>query len=116
MPASSPPTNAPKTTSALSAAIRASVADRGRFASSSALEVNASGCSASPRRRSARYAAASAGARRRITSSPCALGSNDFKVTLHLPVGDGVLPLPPFPFASGGEVIDELVAEPVPRD
>src|SRR5207248_7043182 len=42
--------------------------------------------------------------------------SNDLEVALELPVGDGVEPLAPFPLAGGGEVIDEVVAEPVPGD
>ena len=39
--------------------------------------------------------------------------SDDFEITLHLPIGDGILPLPPLPFARRGEVVDEIVAEPV---
>src|SRR5438067_2107816 len=42
--------------------------------------------------------------------------SDDFEVTLALPVGHGILPLAPLPFACRGKVIDEVVAEPVPRD
>ena len=41
--------------------------------------------------------------------------SDDFEVTLPLPVGDAVLPLTPLPLAGGGEVIDEEITEPVAR-
>src|SRR5262249_34200999 len=96
--------------SGLSAARRASVADTGFAASASALDVNASGCSRSPRNRIVRWAEASAGGRRLMSIS------NDFEIALHLPVGPAVLPLPPFPFARRREVLDEVVAEPVARD
>src|SRR5689334_12308206 len=39
--------------------------------------------------------------------------SNDLEIPLALPIGDGILPLPPFPFARRREVVDEIVAEPV---
>src|SRR5882672_229209 len=39
----------------------------------------------------------------------------DFEVALAFPIGDGVEPLTPFPFAGRGEMIDEIVAEPVAR-
>src|SRR5258706_959667 len=42
--------------------------------------------------------------------------SNDLEVALQFPVGHGVEPLAPFPLARGGEVLDEVVAEPVARD
>src|SRR5574340_995868 len=42
-------------------------------------------------------------------------GSDDLEIAAALPVGHRVLPLPPLPLASGGEVVDELVAEPVAR-
>src|SRR5438105_2986254 len=50
------------------------------------------------------------------TGLPLNESSNDLEVALELPVGDGVEPLAPFPLAGGGEVIDEVVAEPVPGD
>src|ERR1700682_4666427 len=37
----------------------------------------------------------------------------NFEVTLQFPIGDCIEPLPPFPLAGRGEVIDEVVAEPV---
>src|ERR1700682_2943451 len=37
----------------------------------------------------------------------------DLEVTLQLPIGDCIKPLPPFPLARRREVIDEVVAEPV---
>ena len=43
------------------------------------------------------------------------IGSDDFEVPLAFPVGDGIEPLTPFPFARRREVIDEVVAEPVAR-
>src|SRR5450631_571631 len=42
--------------------------------------------------------------------------SDDFEIALQFPVGDAVEPLPPLPLAGGGEMIDEVVAEPVARD
>src|SRR5262249_7226815 len=42
--------------------------------------------------------------------------SDDLEVALQLPIGHRVLPLAPFPFARGGEMIDEVVAEPVARN
>src|SRR5260221_14083707 len=41
--------------------------------------------------------------------------SDDLEVPLQFPVGDAVQPLAPFPFAGCGEVVDEVVAEPVAR-
>src|SRR5439155_2584053 len=41
--------------------------------------------------------------------------SYDLKIPLQLPVGDRIEPLPPLPFPSRREVIDEVVAEPVAR-
>src|SRR5690348_16910747 len=43
------------------------------------------------------------------------LCSYDFEVTLQFPIGYTVEPLPPFPFAGGGEVVDEVVTEPIAR-
>src|SRR5580765_8129815 len=42
--------------------------------------------------------------------------SDDLEVPPQLPIGHRVLPLAPFPLARGGEVVDEVVAEPVARD
>ena len=42
--------------------------------------------------------------------------SDDLEIALQFPIGHAVQPLPPFPFAGGGEVVDEVVAEPVARD
>src|SRR6201997_4763879 len=39
--------------------------------------------------------------------------ADDFEIALQFPVGHAGEPLPPFPLARGGEVIDEIVAEPV---
>ena len=54
------------------------------------------------------------------TRNACRVGtasaSDDLEVALQFPVGDRVQPLPPFPFARRGEVVDEIVAEPVARD
>src|SRR6218665_3712745 len=41
--------------------------------------------------------------------------SDDLKVTLQSPIGNAVEPLAPFPFARGGKVLDEGVAQPVMR-
>src|SRR6266581_7376207 len=41
--------------------------------------------------------------------------SYDLEIPLQLPVGDRIEPLPPLPFPSRREVIDEVVAEPVAR-
>ncbi len=101
------PKKAPHIRPSASGASRASVTASGFTASSSWPEVNASGCSCNPRRRSARYVATSPGASRRTAMS------DDFKIALHLPVGDRVEPLPPFPLARRRIVIDEIVAEPI---
>src|SRR6185436_15102441 len=45
-----------------------------------------------------------------------ARASDDLEVPLQFPIRDGVLPLPVFPFARRGVVVDELVAEPVARE
>src|SRR5712692_5716936 len=37
-----------------------------------------------------------------------AVPSDDLQVALQFPIGDGVEPLAPFPFARGGEVVDEV--------
>ena len=42
--------------------------------------------------------------------------SDDLEIALQFPVGDGVQPLPPLPLARRGEVVDEIVAEPVARE
>ena len=42
---------------------------------------------------------------------PTYCGLDGFEVTLEFPVGDGFLVLAPFPFAGGGVVVDEFVAE-----
>src|SRR5207247_1925677 len=109
-PANTPSTNAPHIAVSPSAASRASVAAIGLTASSSKLDVNASGCSCRPRSRNSRYTGASAGVSRRIVNS------DDLEVTLELPIGHAVEPLPPFPFARRGEVIDEFVTEKIARD
>ena len=41
---------------------------------------------------------------------------DDLEVAPQFPVGHRIEPLAPFPFAGGGEVLDEVVAEPVARD
>src|SRR6218665_1222784 len=41
--------------------------------------------------------------------------SDDLEVTLQFPIGNAVEPLAPFPFARGGKVLDEGVAQPVMR-
>src|SRR5690242_10022045 len=41
--------------------------------------------------------------------------SNDLEIPLELPIGDGVEPLAPLPFAGGGEMLDEVGSEPVAR-
>src|SRR6266705_6124548 len=41
--------------------------------------------------------------------------SYDLEVPLQLPVRHPVEPLPPFPFARRGKVVDEIVAEPIAR-
>src|SRR5205814_2118771 len=42
--------------------------------------------------------------------------SYDLEVALQFPIGHRVERLPPFPLASRGEMIDEIVAEPVAGD
>src|SRR5262245_2262496 len=42
--------------------------------------------------------------------------SDDFEITLQLPIGYRVLPLAPLPFSRGCKVVDEVVAEPVACD
>src|ERR1700680_135538 len=61
------------------------------------------------RGRSRRSVTASA----RSSSLTCSSASYDLEVALQLPIGDCVEPLPPFPVPGRGEVIDEVVAEPV---
>src|SRR5258705_11412966 len=39
--------------------------------------------------------------------------SYDLEIALQFPIGHRIEPLPPFPFARGGKVVDEIVAEPV---
>ena len=42
--------------------------------------------------------------------------SNNLKIPLQLPVRHPIQPLPPFPLARRGEVIDEIIAQPITRD
>src|SRR5215831_1402901 len=59
---------------------------------------------------------ASAASARACGAALTRLGSDDLEIALELPVGDPVQPLAPFPFAGGGEVLDEVLAEPVARE
>src|SRR6476646_11305468 len=51
---------------------------------------------------------------RAVLPDPSSSRSDDLEVALELPVRHRVLPLTPLPLAGGGEMVDEVVDEPVP--
>ena len=51
-----------------------------------------------------------------LCRSRAMLSSDDLEVALQLPIRHPVEPLPPLPLAGRGEVVDEVVAEPVAGD
>src|SRR6185312_13566497 len=105
-PASRPPSDATKSERIGSARKPRSVTRSGRF---------------SPRARRLGPARRRAPAPKWISvgNENCAIStatSHELEVALQFPVGDGVQPAPPFPLARGGEVVDEIGAEPLARE